>query len=122
EALVADLREISLGYDEPRRRRAGPVEGHEVRPGRFQPKAHREGIDDLHMLDTRLQLLGARPLVPLEAELHVLGGDGLTVVELEPTAQPELVHESVRALRPRLCQAVADLLARQRADQPIVER
>src|SRR2546422_2282939 len=63
-----------------------------------------------------------RAFITLEAEFHVLGGDGVAVVKLEAAAQLELVHEPVRALRPRLRQTVAHLLPRHRADQRIVER
>src|SRR3989475_898182 len=85
-------------------------------------KSHRRRIDDLHMPDASSKFPGPRALITLETEFHVLGGDGVAVVELEAAAQLELVHEPVRALRPRLRQAVARLLPRHRADQRIVER
>src|SRR5438093_3404455 len=107
ESVVADLRHVLLGDDDPGARGRRSVERHEVRPGRVQAKAHGERIDDLHLFDAGLELLGARPLVALEAELHVLRSDGVAVVELEPAAELELVHEPVGALRPRLRQARA---------------
>src|SRR5207247_3852469 len=70
----------------------------------------------------RPQRLGAGPLVALEAKLHVLGGDRVAVVELEPAAELELVDPPVRAFLPRLRQARAHLLPRQRAKQRIVDR
>ena len=85
-------------------------------------EAHGQGIDDLHLLHAGLELPGSGPLVALEAELHVLRGDGITVVEREPAAQLELVHLAVRALRPGLGQARPHLLPRQRAHQRIVDR
>src|SRR5437879_12880243 len=85
-------------------------------------KSHRQRIDDLHLADASGKFPGPRALITLETEFHVLGGDGVAVVELEVAAQLERVREPVRALRPRLRQAVAHLLPRQRADQRIVER
>src|SRR2546427_4349868 len=85
-------------------------------------KSHRQRIDDLHLADASSKFPGPSALITLETEFHVLGGDGVAVVELEAAAQLELVHEPVRALRPRLRQAVAHLLPRHRADQRIVER
>ena len=85
-------------------------------------EAHGQGIDDLDLLDARLQRLGPGPLVALEAKLHVLGGDRVAVVELEPAAELELVDPPVRAFLPRLRQARAHLLPRQRAKQRIVDR
>src|SRR5438093_4966186 len=85
-------------------------------------EADGQGIDDLDLLDARLQRLGPGPLVALEAELHVLGGDRVAVVELEPAAELELVDPPVRAFLPRLRQARAHLLPRQRAKQRIVDR
>ena len=43
-------------------------------------------------------------------------------MELDATAQLELVDEAIRALRPRLRQAVAELLPGQRAHEAVVER
>src|SRR5438552_16378843 len=78
-------------------------------------EAHGQGIDDLDLLDARLQRLGPGPLVALEAKLNVLGGDRVAVVELEPSAELELVDPPVRAFLPRLSRASAHLLPRQRA-------
>ena len=69
-------------------------------------------IYGLHQADACIQFLGPRAFVTLEAEFHVLGGNGFAIVELEAPTQFELVREPVRALRPRLRQAVAHLLPR----------
>src|SRR5262245_64927165 len=97
EAFVTDLREVLLGDDDAGPAGGRPVERHEIRPWLVEPEAHRERIDGLHRADARLQLLGRRALVALEAELHVLAGDGIAVVELEPPSELELVSEPVGA-------------------------
>src|SRR5262249_47750589 len=97
-----------------------PVERHEVWPGLFELKAHGQWIDDLDLLDASLEFLGARPLVALVAELHVLGRDGVAIVEGETAAELELVGPSIGALAPRLRKARAHLLARVRTDESVV--
>src|SRR6266508_4443407 len=81
-----------------------------------------QGIDDLDLLDALVQRLGPRPFVALETELHVLGGEGIAVVKLEPAAKLELVRLSVRAFLPRLREAVPHLLPRQWAEHRVVDR
>ena len=122
ETVVPDLRQVFLGDDDPGAGGRRPVERHEVRPRGIQPEAHGERIDDLDRAHASLELLGAGAFVALEAELHVLGGEGIAVVELEPAAQLELVHEPVRALRPRFGKARAHLLVRERARERVVDR
>ena len=123
EAVVADLGHVFLRDDEARGRRGGAVEGHEVRPRLGETEAHGQWVDDLDGANVSLQLLRASALVALEAELHVLGGQRVAVVELEVAAQLELVHESVGALGPGLGQTRRHLaLARQGPDQRVVER
>ena len=68
------------------------------------------------------ELARAGALIALEAEPYIFGGERVAVVEREPPAQLELVREPVAALRPRLCQAVADLLAGERTDESVVDR
>src|SRR5262249_46847475 len=46
-------------------------------------------------------------LVALETDLDALGGERLAIVEREPFPQLELVHQPVRALRPRLARSRA---------------
>src|SRR5207245_10519160 len=77
-------------------------------------------MHDLHLPDARLKLFGSCTFIALEAELHILGRGGITVVELEPAAQLELVREAVRALAPRLGQTRAHLLVRLRAYERVV--
>src|SRR3989449_11184642 len=69
----------------------------------------------------RLEFLEPGAAVSLETELHVLRGDRIAVVELELAAQLELVHPSVRALFPRLREAITHLLPGQRADHRVVD-
>ena len=52
-----------------------------------QMKAHDAGIDDLDLLDVILQVLCAGALVALEAELDVLGGQRVAVVEFQVRPQ-----------------------------------
>src|SRR5207247_10393440 len=112
EAVVADLGDVLLRHHDPGRRRGGAVEGHEVGPWLLQVEAHRQRIDGLDLSDTRLELRRARALVALEPELHVLGRDGVAVVELEPSAQLELIALGVGTLLPRLRQARTHLVSR----------
>src|SRR5262249_3786500 len=70
----------------------------------------------------RLQHLGPRALVALEAELHVVRGHGVAVVELEPGPQLELVGLAVGTLLPRLREARTHLVAGIRADEGVVDR
>ena len=57
----------------------------------------------------------------MEAELHVLGGDGIAVVEAETLTQLELIDEPVRAFFPGLGHARGHIIAGQRLDQCIVQ-
>ena len=120
EAVVAHLLDVLLGHDPAGPGHHGAVEGHEVRPRLVQDEAHpgRSHHDDLaHFLVQDLRALGA-----VEAELHVLGGEGVAVVELQPLAQLELVGLLVRADGPRLGQAGGHEIARHRLDQRVVQR
>src|SRR4030095_3843326 len=99
ESPVADLNDVLAGDDQPGRGGRGAVERHEVRPGFLEGEADDRGIDDLDRTHADLQLGGAVPPLPLEAELPVVGRDRLAVVEADSPAQLELVHETVRALR-----------------------
>ena len=103
EAVVAHLLHVLLGHDPacPGRERA--VEGHDVGPRLVQLEAHPVGGDDRHLPDLLLEDLG--PLGAQEAELHVLGGERIAVVEPEALAQLELVGALIRAHGPRLGQA-----------------
>ncbi len=63
-------------------------------------KAHPVGIDDRHLPDLVVEDL--RPLGPKEAEPHVLGGEGVAVVELQSFAQLEFIDPLIGADGPRL--------------------
>src|SRR5262249_11728153 len=84
KALLANLREVFLRDDDADARGGRAVERHEVRPGLLEPEAHRERVDDVDLTHARLEFLGAGSLVALEAELHILGGEGIAIVDLSP--------------------------------------
>jgi hypothetical protein len=98
KALVADLADVRLRHHDPGRGGRRVVEGHEVGPGLFQVEADGERVDDLDLAHASLELVGPRALVAVVAELHVLGGDGIAVVELEAASQLELVGQPVGTL------------------------
>ena len=81
---------------------------------------HFVGIDDLDLAHLLLEDPGA--LGAQEAELHVLGGEEVSVVELEALPQLELVGLLVGTERPRLGQARRHDAAGHRLDQRVVER
>ena len=120
EAVLTDFLDVFPGHDP---RGAGGrrgIEREEVRPGRVEHEAHAMRIDDLHGFHALVQLPGRRPTVAVEAELHVLGREGVAVVELEAFPQLELDHEAVRTLLPGLGQARRHVVAGQRLDQRVV--
>src|SRR5262249_20003274 len=49
ECLIAYLRQISLGHDDTGGGGRSAVKGHEIWPGIFENKAHRERINDLDL-------------------------------------------------------------------------
>ena len=120
EAVVADLLDVPPGHHPARRRRRRAVEGHEVGEGLVEVEAHAVGIDDRDLAHLVLERPG--PLVALEAELHVLGGERVPVVELQPLAQLELVRALIGADRPRLGQAGGHEIARHRLHERVVDR
>src|SRR3989454_842046 len=105
EALVADTLDVLLGHDPAGARRRRPVERHEVGPRLLEEEPDPARVDDLQLLDLVLEELRRPAAVTLEGEFHVLGGDGLAVVELGPLAQHELVAGAVGGHRPRLREA-----------------
>ena len=66
--------------------------------------------------------LRRRAAIALEGELHVVGGDGLAVVEPRALAQHELVDEAVLGQAPRLGQARRHGVAGHRLHQRVVQR
>src|SRR3989449_3746098 len=105
EAFLADTLDVLLGHDPAGARRRRPVERHEVGPRLLEEEPDPARVDDLHLLDLILEELRRPAAVALEGELHVLGGDGLAVVELGPLAQHELVAGAVGRHGPRLREA-----------------
>jgi len=122
EAVLADLCEVVLRHDEAGGAGGRAVEGHEVGPRRLEMKAHHPGIDDLHSRDAVVQDLGGRALVALEAELHVVRGQWIAVVEFQSWPQLELVIEAVLTLLPGFCEARAHLVPGVRTHERVVER
>src|SRR5215831_12969178 len=100
EALVPDPLDILLWHNPPDTRRWRPQVRYEIGPGLFQMEAHQRGIDDLDRLEFVLEENGTDPVVALQAELHILGGEWVTVVEGHSLAQLELIREPVFALAP----------------------
>ena len=120
EPVVADPLDVLLRHHPARAAHQRSVERHEVGPRLVQEKAHAVGIDDHHLTHLLVQDLGA--LGALKAELHVVGGERVTVVKLQPLAQLEFVDSLVRAHRPRLRQAGRHEIAGHRFHERIVDR
>src|SRR4030095_268437 len=89
KAVLPHPLEILLRYDPAGAGRQGPVERHEVGPRLLEPEPHASGVKGLDVGDPIFQSAGEDAAVALERELHVLGGDGVAVVELDATAQDE---------------------------------
>src|SRR5262249_6369623 len=98
EALEAHLLDVLLGNDPGSPSRERSVEGHEIGEWLDQVESYTIGTDDRDVSDLLLEDPGS--LGPLEAELHVLGGEGIAVVKLQAVAQLELVDALVCAHRP----------------------
>src|SRR5881296_557267 len=120
EAVVADLLDVLLRRDPARARHEGPVEDHEVRKGLREMEPDAVRIDDRDLADLLLEDPGA--LRAMKAELHVLGRERISVVELDTLAQLELVGFLIRADRPGLRQARRHEIARHGFDERIVDR
>ncbi|OLC00517.1 MAG: hypothetical protein AUH30_02350 [Candidatus Rokubacteria bacterium 13_1_40CM_68_15] len=119
EAVVSHSLHVLLGHDPARARHQAAVEVHEVGPGLVEVETDAVGPDDLDVADLLAHLPGA--LAALEAEFHVLGREGIAVVELQSLAQLELVDALIRAHRPRLREARRLEIARHRLHQRIVK-
>src|SRR5262245_52134085 len=100
ESVVTHPSRVLLRHDDASGGGGGPVEGHEIRPRLPEDESHGDRIADLYLADVQRQLLGPRTSVPFKAELHIVRGDRVAVVKLEPPPQLELVGEAIRALRP----------------------
>ena len=119
EAVGADLLEVVLGGDPAGGARQRAVERHEVRPRLMQHELHLVRVDDHDLLHLFLEL---RPLRALEAELHVLGGERVAVVEFHALAQGEFVDEPILAHRPGFREAVRHEVSGHRLYQRVVQR
>ena len=120
EAVVADALDVLLRHDPAGARGQRAVESHEVGEGLVQVEAHPGGADNLHVAHAVLQNLA--DLGPLEAELHIIGGERVAVVELDALAQLELVDALIGAHRPRLGQARRHQIAWHRLHERVVQR
>jgi hypothetical protein len=120
EAVVPDLLNVFLRHHPAGAGGQCAVEGHEVGERLVQVEAHPVGIDNGDLAHLLLEQL--RALRALEAELHVLSGEGIAVVELHPLAQLELVDALVGAHRPRLGQARGHEVARHGLHERVVDR
>ena len=121
ESLLADLLDVLLGHDPRRAGGRSGIEDQEVGPRRVKNEADAMRVDDVHGLDPVVQRLRGGAPIAQEAELHVLRREGVAVVELQPLAQLELVHEAVRALLPGLGQTGRHVIAGQRLHQRVVQ-
>ena len=122
EALVADLLEVLPGHDPARAGGQASVIGHEIGPGLLQTKAHPGRIRGLHARDSLFQELRRRAPVALERELHVVGRDGIAVVEPGTLAKDELVDEAVLRDAPGFGQARRHGVTGHRLHQRVVQR
>ena len=98
--VAADFFRIVLRHDPARPGGRRGVESQKIRPGFMQLEAHVMRRDDLDRLDLFFQIRMPRPLVALEAEFYILGGEGVTVMKLHPLSQLKVVRQAVRALAP----------------------
>src|SRR3989441_179543 len=121
EALVAHFLHILPRYD-PTGPSGARIEGHEVRPRRLEAEANTPGTPRLDRHDLFFEGLAGRAPVALERELDVLGGNLISVVELDTSADDEFVDESVRRHTPRLGQSRSHRIARHRLHHRIVKR
>ena len=120
EAVVAHSLDVLLRHHPARAADERAIERHEVGPGLVQLEAHAVRIDDRdlpHLVVQDLRSLGA-----MEAELHVLGGERIAVVELEPLTQLELVDALIRAHRPGFGQARRHEIAGHGFHERVVDR
>ena len=97
-------------------------EGHEIGPRLVQVEAHDARIDDLDLLDVFVQDLRGGAVVALEAELDVLGGQRVAVVEFQVRAQLEFIDQAVLALAPGFGEARTHLLSGIGTHQRVMDR
>jgi hypothetical protein len=102
EPVVAHALHVLLGHHPARPRHERAVEVHEVEPGVVQVESDPVRIHDDDLADLVVEDL--RSLGAVEAELHVLGGERIAVVETQSLPQLELVDAPVGAHGPGLGQ------------------
>ena len=93
-----------------------------IGPRLGQAKPDMSRILDLDRGDPRSHQFVRGAAIAIEAELDVLGGDGVAVVEFGPVAQHEFVGEPVFADRPRFGKARRQVFARHRLHHRVVQR
>ena len=81
-------------------------------------ETHPVGIDDLHLADSLVEDLG---FIAQEAEFHILGGEWVAIMELQPLAQLEFIDQVIGALRPGLRQAGGHRVVGHRSDQRVMQ-
>ena len=99
-----------------------PIECHEIGPRLVQVKPHGARIDDFDLLDMLVQLARRRALVAVEAELDVLRGHRVAVVEFHVRPQLEFVGQPVLALAPGFGEARTHLVSRIGTHQRVMDR
>src|SRR4029453_10306118 len=88
----------------------------------LQPEPHLQRARRLDGGDAVVDGLGRGALVALERELHVLGREGVTVVELHALAKRELVHAAVGRHLPRFGQTRRRRVTGHRLGERVVQR
>jgi hypothetical protein len=79
-------------------------------------------VGDLHRRDPLFQQGIGRAAIALEGELHVLGRDGIAVVELGARPDHEIIAEAVFRRLERLGQARRRHVARHRFHHAVMQR
>src|SRR5262249_21334163 len=89
EAIVADFFHV-FARDDPTSRRGARIESEKVRPRLFEREADMAGARHFDGGDTVLEQVACSTTVTLERILHIIGRNGLAVVEACTLAQHEI--------------------------------
>ena len=119
--VTAYLFGIALRDDPAHSGRRRGVEGQKIRPGRMQLEAHMVGGDNLDGFDLVFQLRCSGAFVALEAEVDIVGREGIPIVKRHPLAQRKIIRQAVRALVPGRGEAGGHGVSGHRFHQGIVE-
>ena len=122
KALFTHALDVLPGHDPSGAGDEGAVESREIRPRLLEDEAHAIGRGRLDLLHRVLENLRSPAAVALEGELHVVGGDRISVMELGALPQGELGAERVLGHGPRLGQARGRPAPGHGLEQPVVER